>query len=239
MIKSATTTNIRNCIRVYHSTINNRVKTRSMKPHIIFCKNFFVTGCPSSSIYLRGGAGKMRNLFTCRSFDSITPKKFPVLQYSFFSTKKKIKRVKRKKISLDVREKMNNNFVFNLNGNLKTKAMSNVEQKDNKKKVGKWQELKGYVKEYGWVFLAYWTGTWVGSGFVCYGAVQATGLDGIALLKRLGSDNIYDLSDWDPRFINALIAIEINELLEFFRFPLIVATTPKVAKWWRSRGNLK
>jgi hypothetical protein len=235
-MKSATTRSIRNCIHIYRSILNNGVGNRSVIPHIMYSRNIFISGFPSSSVTLKSGVGKIHNLNTCHSFE-IIPKNIPILQYNFFSSNKKIKRVKRKKVRLNINEKNNNDFVDNLNENINATVANSVEQKDSKKKVGKWQELKGYVKEYGWVFLAYWTGAWVGSGFICYGAVEATGLDGIALLKRLGSDNIYDLSGWDPRFINALIAIEINELLEFFRFPLIIATTPKVARWWRSRGN--
>ena len=112
-----------------------------------------------------------------------------------------------------------------------------VKKKDDKKKakVGKIEQLKGYFKEYGWVFVTYWTGVWASNGVLIYVAIEAAGLDGIALLKSLGSDSIYDIGDWDPKFLNALIAIEVNELLELVRFPIIVATTPKVAKWWRSR----
>ena len=108
---------------------------------------------------------------------------------------------------------------------------------DDKKKPGKIEQLKGYFKEYGWVFVTYWSSVWALNGVACFVIIEATGLDGIALLKSLGSDNIYDIGDWDPSFLNALIAIEVNELLELVRFPIIVATTPRVAKWWRPRGT--
>jgi hypothetical protein len=107
-------------------------------------------------------------------------------------------------------------------------------KKDDEKKPGKLQQIKMYIKEYKWVFLAYWTGTWAAGAVVCYGALEVTGVDGIGILRYLGSDNIYDISGWNPKIVNGFLAIEINEFLELVRFPVILATTPKLAKWWRS-----
>jgi len=121
---------------------------------------------------------------------------------------------------------------FSSNSNVEAGKQPKVE--DENKKEGKLAQMKRYFKEYKWVFITYWTGTWVAGALVCYGVIEALGIDGIALLRSLGSDNIYDISEWDPRILNALIAIEVNELFEIVRFPLIIATTPKVANWWRS-----
>ena len=120
---------------------------------------------------------------------------------------------------------------------IKSDKKGTISNSDNKKKMSKIEQLKGYFKEYGWVFVTYWSSVWALNGVACFLIIEATGLDGAALLKSLGSDNIYDIGDWDPSFLNALIAIEVNELLELVRFPIIVATTPRVAKWWRSRGT--
>ena len=130
--------------------------------------------------------------------------------------------------------KSNRLFVFNFSSNANVDAGKQPKVEDENKKEGKLAQMKRYFKEYKWVFITYWTGTWVAGALACYGVIEILGIDGVALLRSLGSDNIYDISEWDPRILNALIAIEVNELFEIVRFPLIIATTPKVANWWRS-----
>ena len=159
----------------------------------------------------------------------------PMIQCNLYSTKKTIgKKKKKKKKRLNTKGK-NNKFLQDNEDNVKKIVVKKKEE--DEKKIGKFQQLKNLFNEYGWVFMTYWTGVWASNGILCYIIIEASGLDGIGLLKSLGSDNVYDIGDWDPRFLNAFIAIEINELLELIRFPIILATTPKVAKWWRSRGK--
>jgi hypothetical protein len=61
-------------------------------------------------------------------------------------------------------------------------------------------------------------------------------VDGVELLQwvGLGQEKIDMLN---PTYVNMAIAGECNELLEFVRLPLVLTTTPQVAKWWRSRGQ--
>ena len=160
---------------------------------------------------------------------------YNAMQCMHFGSKKRSKRTK-KALFKDQRVE-NKEFKSEDQVQINSDKKGTTSNSDNKKKPGKIEQLKGYFKEYGWVFVTYWSSVWALNGVACFLIIEATGLDGIALLKSLGSDNIYDIGDWDPSFLNALIAIEVNELLELVRFPIIVATTPRVAKWWRSRGT--
>ena len=160
---------------------------------------------------------------------------YNAMQCMYFGSKKRSKRTK-KALFTDQRVE-NKEFKSEDQVQINSDKKGTTSNSDNKKKPGKIEQLKGYFKEYGWVFVTYWSSVWALNGVACFLIIEATGLDGIALLKSLGSDNIYDIGDWDPSFLNALIAIEVNELLELVRFPIIVATTPRVAKWWRSRGT--
>ncbi len=107
------------------------------------------------------------------------------------------------------------------------------------KKPGKWQQLKTAFKEYRYVFLAYYGTTFLVPIPFLWAGLEIGGLDGVGLLQWLGADKIYEgVNEWNNSFINLLVALEMNELLEFVRLPLILSTTPKVAHWWRSRGKL-
>ena len=60
------------------------------------------------------------------------------------------------------------------------------------------------------------------------------GLDGVALLQQLGADSVIDTTALSPRLINAFIAAEINELIDLFRLPMVIATTPAVGRKWKA-----
>jgi hypothetical protein len=106
------------------------------------------------------------------------------------------------------------------------------------KKPGKWQQLKIAFKEYRYVFLAYYGTTFLVPIPFLWAGLEIGGLDGVGLLQWLGADKLYEgVNEWNNSFINLLVALEMNELLEFVRLPLILSTTPKVAHWWRSRGS--
>ena len=75
--------------------------------------------------------------------------------------------------------------------------------------------------------------------FPFYFGLQFFGVDGVEVLKWVGVQNIYEgVNDWSTEWVNLFIAGEMNEVLEFGRLPLVLATTPRVAKWWRSRNNM-
>ena len=91
-------------------------------------------------------------------------------------------------------------------------------------------------KEHGPVFVAYYVTTWTAGAAVCYGGITIAGIDGIALLKYLTVDEMLlqhtriDISGWSPALINGLIALELNELLEYVRLPVVIATTPTLSR---------
>jgi NADPH:quinone reductase-like Zn-dependent oxidoreductase len=88
------------------------------------------------------------------------------------------------------------------------------------------------------VFVGYYVTTWLGGFGVCWTAVTVAGLDGVALLQQLGADTVIDTSQLSSRVVNALIAAEINELLDWVRLPLVIATTPALSRRLRAaRSN--
>ena len=126
--------------------------------------------------------------------------------------------------------------------NVKYAPPDNSDKKDDEnnetgdKKPGKWQQLKTAFKEYRYVFLAYYGTTFLLPIPFLWVTLEGVGLDGVALLQLLGADKIYEgVNNWSSSFINFLVAVEMNELLEFVRIPVVISTTPKVAKWWRAR----
>ena len=118
-------------------------------------------------------------------------------------------------------------------------ATSTPDKKDDKKdeppKPSRWQQIKTTVREYGPVFVGYYVTTYAAGFGVCWSSVTIAGLDGVALLQYFGVDQVLDTSMFSPRVINALIAAEMNEMLEFVRLPFIIATTPALSR--RLRGT--
>jgi hypothetical protein len=115
-------------------------------------------------------------------------------------------------------------------------ATSSKEDKEQPKKPSRWQQLKTTFREHGVVFAGYYFTTWAGGFGVCWGAVTVGGLDGVALLQWLGADAVIDTTRLAPWLVNALIAAEINELVDFVRLPFVIATTPALSrrlKVWR------
>jgi hypothetical protein len=106
---------------------------------------------------------------------------------------------------------------------------------DKNKKPTRWQQLKNTWRDHGLVFVGYYATTWLGGFGVAYGGVELAGLDGVALLNYVGVDHYLDTSQLSPKLINILIAAEINELADFVRLPLVIATTPALSR--RLRGT--
>lgn len=108
-----------------------------------------------------------------------------------------------------------------------------LEEKKTKKGI------RAMLKEYGLPFLVWESAVWLGSGVVVYGFVEfGGGYDSaLPLLKSIGVERFIDPEAIDPRYGNLAIAIAINEALEVFRFPFVVATTPLIVKWWRAKRS--
>jgi len=84
------------------------------------------------------------------------------------------------------------------------------------------------MKEYGLVFTVWWTVAWTASGVGIYGAAEHFGVDVVKLVREhIG----YDLSAYvDPKMGNLAGVVAVNEALEVVRLPLVVATTPSLAR---------
>ena len=105
-------------------------------------------------------------------------------------------------------------------------------------KRSKWENIKYLFYEYRYPFIAYYGVAYVTPIVPFWLSLQFFGVDGVELLQWVQADKLYEgINDWNPKYVNFFIAMEMNELLEFFRIPIVLSTTPKVAKWWRSRNT--
>lgn len=91
-------------------------------------------------------------------------------------------------------------------------------------------------REYGGVFVTTWGMSWLVCFVPIYGAFHfhVVPYDGMDILYQLGAHNFFDLTKWSPQIVNAAVAFECNEFLDLLRLPLVIAATPKIAKWLRS-----
>ena len=109
---------------------------------------------------------------------------------------------------------------------------------EDEKKLGFMAKMKLAFRKYGWVFLGYYGAVWVVSNGVCFAVLETAGVDGVEILLWFGADQLYaGITDWNKHIVNAVLAIEITECFELIRLPFVMATTPRVAEWWRSRGS--
>ena len=88
------------------------------------------------------------------------------------------------------------------------------------------------LKKHGPVFLIYWNGMWILSGFTIYAGLTLGGIDPLPLAYAINLDRLIDLSRLDPAHGYVAAAIVLNEVAELVRFPLVVATVPAVTRWW-------
>eukprot|EP01044_Picomonas_judraskeda_P020416 COSAG03_NODE_4535_length_1519_cov_13.961681_2_plen_333_part_00 len=85
-----------------------------------------------------------------------------------------------------------------------------------------------YRRQHGGLFLGYWGGTWVSMYVVLWACMQNAGVDAVQWIQTAGLDETLrsyvgvDVGGWSPTLINALVAIEINYLLEFARLPVVL-----------------
>jgi len=103
----------------------------------------------------------------------------------------------------------------------------------SEKQLGMWDKLKATVKEHGPVFLVLNGTAWCAITASFYFAIQSYGFDGVELMQRWGAQEYIDISSWDKRYVNALIAINCSEMLDPVRIPIILAVTPFVSRWYR------
>mmetsp|Transcript_11145 Transcript_11145/g.19042 ORF Transcript_11145/g.19042 Transcript_11145/m.19042 type:complete len:304 (-) Transcript_11145:16-927(-) len=129
-------------------------------------------------------------------------------------------------------------------------------------KLTKTELMKRLMKNYGVGFLIYWTAVWAASGVGIYGLISYLGPEAsLNMLRDLGVDQyipgltpsapapvdpaLVESIDGqpqpasskgvDPRLVNVGVAVAINEVAELIRFPIVVATTPKVVSFFRRK----
>lgn len=111
-------------------------------------------------------------------------------------------------------------------------------EEDSPKEPSRLEQMKELFYEYRYPFIAYYGITYITPIVPFYISLQYFGVDGVEILEWVdkwvgfGQDKIDMLN---PTYVNIAIAGEMNELLEFIRLPVVLTTTPRVAKWWRSR----
>ena len=103
--------------------------------------------------------------------------------------------------------------------------------KKEPEKESRWQKYKKLFLEHGPVFVAYYATTYSAGLAVAYGGITVAGIDGVELLRWLQiPEYVPAVNDLSPRLVNGVIAIEINELAEWVRLPLVIATTPALSR---------
>ena len=102
-----------------------------------------------------------------------------------------------------------------------------------KPKPSRWDQLAAMAKEHGPVFVVYYSGMYALNFGAVWSAITYGGLDGLALLNKLGVDRAIDTSGWSPRWVNPLLAMAIADLCEPLRLPLVLATTPRLGRLLR------
>eukprot|EP00668_Euglena_longa_P031668 GGOE01040910.1.p1 GENE.GGOE01040910.1~~GGOE01040910.1.p1 ORF type:complete len:178 (+),score=47.10 GGOE01040910.1:52-585(+) len=83
------------------------------------------------------------------------------------------------------------------------------------------------VQEHGWPFLMYWVALWFGSAVLIWAALHFKWLtpgDAIDLLRKVHIDWVFNLDDISPNTANVALALVLNEGVEVFRFPFVMAS---------------
>ena len=63
-----------------------------------------------------------------------------------------------------------------------------------------------------------------------WGGIELFGFDGVALLRKLGCDQIININGMSPFWVNMFLAMTIADAVEFVRLPLVIATTPRLSR---------
>lgn len=86
------------------------------------------------------------------------------------------------------------------------------------------------------VFIGSYSVAYGASFGAAWGAISLAEMDGIGLLRRFGFDGVIDVSKFNPKYVNAFIAMTIADLMEPVRLPLVILVTPLVSNVLR-RGR--
>jgi hypothetical protein len=98
------------------------------------------------------------------------------------------------------------------------------------KKMSSAERMKEMVKQYGPIFMVYWTGLWAFTGVGFFAVVEYTSLVNVEAIVSYAGLHEYI----NPTAGSAAVAFAVNEMTEIVRFPFVIMTTPAVAAWWRS-----
>lgn len=91
------------------------------------------------------------------------------------------------------------------------------------------------VRTHGTVFFVYWATSWT----VCLGPIYAAfhfelvPYDGMDLLYAVHADKVFNIGAWSKKWVDLAVAIEINEVCDWVRLPVIIATTPRMVLFWQ------
>ncbi|CAJ1415107.1 unnamed protein product [Effrenium voratum] len=106
--------------------------------------------------------------------------------------------------------------VAGLNGSLCSRSVS-------------YASLKEQVKKNGKVFIVWWTFLWLAPVLPLFLIAEYFEIDLVAALEQQTGWDV--ASHVNPNWANIGAAVAVNECLELVRFPLVVATTPALARF--------
>ena len=104
-------------------------------------------------------------------------------------------------------------------------------------KQSRMDKLKSLFREYGKFFIVYYGTAWCLTLAPIYAAVSASGFDSLELIQRFVDEDswIYEKAgQLNTNAINFLISVELNEIADVVRLPIVLMTTPRLAKTWKS-----
>uniref|UniRef100_A0A7S3PU42 DUF1279 domain-containing protein n=1 Tax=Chaetoceros debilis TaxID=122233 RepID=A0A7S3PU42_9STRA len=90
-------------------------------------------------------------------------------------------------------------------------------------------KFKALARDYGMPFMAWYWCVWMSTAALTYGAIEAGGIDAMALIAKSDTYTGFDLhSKVDPTMGTIGITLVFNEMLEPLRLPIVVVTTKPV-----------
>ena len=95
--------------------------------------------------------------------------------------------------------------------------------------------FKALARDYGVAFMAWYWVVWASTAALTYTAIEAGGVDAIALIARFDEFTGMDISSKvDPTVGTIGLTIAINELIEPLRLPIVVFTTKPIVDTFSS-----
>jgi hypothetical protein len=119
------------------------------------------------------------------------------------------------------------------------KTASAAKERQSGKREGKVARLRKMFSEHGAVFVGYYGAAWLAGYIPSFIVLEAAGVDARSLLDWVGLDQYCDYSEVSPTLINAFLAVEVNEVLDWVRLPVVLATTPRLSAWLKERRAQK